>query len=287
MNCLLLIVLCLTLFVSTPTFVKADTMLRVILNNGTIGTGMSCNDADSVLIDSVFNFTFRRNLRNIPDKIDERKIKYFHHIEGDVNRRSLWPGKCANLCSGVTTGRCWITDCVGYRRTLTYATGPMSNSTLCQMTSARVDTDLTYLVTQDKVSSTCKALLNARRTFECYEHTMYGVIEYFNLYDANTDRPIKNAIGGNYPSCSRKLVNFLVLANDCVSTVNISLTGTNGYVHEKYDDTIPFTLFGMNGTTSTTNFNGRILPIGNYTISAIPDGDITKKRRTTFSVVPC
>jgi hypothetical protein len=286
MNRLLLIVLLSTLFVNNPTVVKAETMLRVILNNGTIGNDMLCNDADNALISSVFNFTFRRNLRNIPDKIDESKIQYFHHIEGDFNRRSLWPAKCADLCQNIATGRCWRTDCVGYRRSLTYATGPMSNSTLCQMTSARVDTDLTYLVTQDKVSSTCKALLNAPRTFECYEEAKYGVIEYFNLYDANTDRPIKAAIGGNYPSCSGKLVNFLILANDCVSTVNISLTGTNGYVHDKYDDTIPFTLFGMNGT-STTNFNGRILPVGNYTISAIPDGNITKKRKTTFSVVPC
>jgi hypothetical protein len=291
MNRFSFIVLFLTLLVSTPLVVKAETMLRVIFNNGTNNASMSCNAAENALIDSVFNFTFRRNLRHISNDSKDLKINFLNDSgEGQREHRGLQTrAYCADKCAdgAYTPGTCRVTGCAkfGFRK-LKYGMGTVSNSTLCTMTNTAVSNDLDSLVSQNLVSNTCQALLKAPRVVECYEDTMYGMIKFFNLYDAQTDRPIKTAMDGGYKSCSGKLINFLVLADECVKTLNITLTGTNGYRQEKFDDKLPFTLFMMNGT-STTDYLGQVLADGNYTIWATPDGFDEKKRWRKFSVGPC
>ena len=241
----------------------------------------------------------RRNLRNsaADDQSVDRTAAVIEEIERshdkNENRELYTVRECANLCGSQAAGQCRVFGCGWYnanRRQLQYyGKGYLSNSTICQITADSVTSDLNYLVSQSMVSSSCINLLNAPRQIKCYEDVMFGIVEAFNVIDADTDTVLIPFLPVRQSICGSKTLNIEVTVNACVDSVNITLFNVNKRVGFRttaiLNTTVPgpYTLFGMNGTG---DFNGQRLPFGNYTLFATPDGNYNKTRTRGFFINP-
>ena len=280
--------------------VQAETMLRMILNNGIVDPNLSCTSEDNALISKVFERPLnRRNLRSgaTLDQIVDRPIDYIQEIDSNEGDRELQafgsPAYCQNECRYVASGYCYKSGCHWYnkgRRLQNYGKGFLSNSTYCRTTADSIESDLHYLVNQSMVSSSCIALLQAPRKIECFEDVMFGIVEAFKVVDADSDTLLIKFLDARQTICNINAFNFQVSVNPCVSSVNITLYNRKArYTASVVRDTTvkpPFTLFGMVGS-STKDFNGTALPLGNYTIEATPDGYTNKMRVRNFMIVEC
>ena len=283
---------------------QAETMLRLILNNGITTPEMSCSAVDNILISKVFDRPLnRRNLRsNSVEKVD-RPMDKLHVIDhsdnnnNDEDRHLQFVGTasyCRDECRGYATGHCYKTGCGWYnnkrRQLQNYGKGFASNSTLCRTTADSISSDLDYIMSQSLVSSSCVALLQAPRKIECFEDVMYGIVDAFKVIDADTDTALVSFLNARQTICNTNAFNFQVLVNSCVNSVNITLYNrkANYYSTVIRNTTIPgpYTLFGMNGT-STKNFDGQQIPLGNFTIEATPDGYTNKTRVRNFFIAQC
>ena len=289
-----------SIFVNAVDMVQAETMVRMIINDGIVIPGLSCSAEDNVLISNVFDRPLnRRNLRS--STIVENSvhpIDIVHEIDqsygsNDKDRNLQHTASyCRDQCRGMATGYCTAVGCSSYnkkrRQLQNYGKGFASNSTLCRTTADSISSDLDYLVSQSMVSSSCVALLQAPRTMECYEDVMYGIIEQFTIIDADTDTVLVPYLHARRTICGSAALNIEVLVNPCVASVNITLVNKKaGYrATVVYDTTVPgpYTLFGMNGVG---DFKGEHLPFGNYTLDGTPDGNFNKTRSRMFYLDSC
>jgi hypothetical protein len=98
-------------------------------------------------------------------------------------RRELWPAYCKDDCAGYTTGTCRKAGCAGYLVAPPAPTSQplvrrrqLSNSntmitTLCPKKQIQfIHEKLNDLIRQNKVSTTCKAVLKQKRHVTCYHH---------------------------------------------------------------------------------------------------------------------
>jgi hypothetical protein len=287
-------------FASQICAVQAETMLRVIFNNGIADPSLSCSAQDNLLVSRVFERPLnRRNLRSsaTSDQMARSPIDYIQEIKqsnGNGEDRELQaPAHCKEDCRGYVTGQCRAIGCASYnknRRLNKYGQGFLSNSTYCRTTADSIESDLQYLVNQNMVSRSCIALLQAPRKIECYEDVMYGIVEAFKVIDADSDTELVSFLHAKRTICNIKAFNFQVTVNDCVNSLNITLYNEKaGYRRSVVRDTTvpgPYTVFGMVGT-SKENFHGVSLPLGNYTIEATPDGNPSKTRERNFFIAQC
>jgi hypothetical protein len=296
------VVVCVGLVANAIYVVQAETMLRMILNNGITDPSMSCTAVDNILISKVFDRPLnRRNLRSSTtlNQAVDRPIDYIQEIEHsndneeDRELQQSSAATCKRECEGIASGYCYKTGCTWYnknRKLQNYGKGFLSNSTFCRTTADSINSDLEYLVTQSLVSTSCIALLQAPRKIECYEDVMYGIIDAFRVIDADTDTKIISFLDARQTICNINAFNFQVSVNPCVNSVNITLYNRkeNYYVSVVRDTTMPgpHTLFGMVGT-STKNYNGESIPLGNFTIEATPDGNTNKTRVRNFFIEQC
>ena len=273
---------------------SADVMLRMLFNNGVVEEGQSCTADDDMLISKVFDRPLnRRNLRSSELTYVDRPIDSFHEIIPAV--RDLYvvgsPGYCKEECRGWAAGECRATSCGWYnkkRRLQHYGKGFLSNSTLCRTTADSINSDLNLLVSDNMVSSTCIALLNAPRKIECYEEVMNGIIEGFTVIAADTDSILIPFLHARKTICGLSPLNFEVKVNPCVETVTMKLVNKMaGYATTVTLDTTvpgPYTIFGMNGKN---DYEGVHLPMGNFTLDATPDGNFNKTRSRNFYLEAC
>lgn len=297
------VVACVGVFANVICVVKAETMLRMILNNGIADPSLSCSAADNVLLSQVFDRPLnRRKLRSgkTLDQAVDLPINYIQDVEQafHINEdRELYTfgsaAYCKDECRLVASGYCWKSGCTWYnkrRQMQNYGKGFLSNSTSCRTTADSISSDLAYLVNQSMVSSSCMALLKAPRTIECFEDVMYGIVEAFKVVDATTDTLMIPFLDARQTICNINSFNFQVSVNPCVNSVNITFYNrkANYYRSVIRDTTVTgkYTLFGMVGT-SRENFNGEAIPLGNYTIEATPDGNTNKTRVRNFFVAQC
>jgi hypothetical protein len=282
--------------------VNAETMLRMILNNGIADPSMSCTKEDKILISKAFDQPLnRRNLRSSAtvDGTVDRPIDYIQEIEqnydnaGDRDLQAFGSqAYCKDECRGYVSGQCWKSGCTWYnkrRQLQKYGKGFLSNSTFCRSTADSINSDLEYLVNQSMVSSSCIALLQAQRRIECFEDVMYGIVDAFRVIDADTDtKKLISFFGARQTICNISAFNFQVNVNPCVNSINITLYNRkeNFYSSVVRDATVPgpYTLFG---STGTNNYNGESIPLGDYTIEATPDGNTNKTRVRSFVIEQC
>jgi hypothetical protein len=289
--------------------VQADTLLRFIFNNNVTEPGKSCSAvADSDRLGEIFDVPDVPNRSLRQGRYDTRNKKYQVDfldepqendvfdtaVEGaaNINHRNL-PASyayCRNHCERYVKGYCRVVGCGWFnkgRRNLqsgNYGLGVLSNTTWCSDTAAYINNELDRLIDLNLVSEPCQALLDSPRTIQCYTETIYGLVETFNLYNADTDQAIKTAMGAGYQVCSGTRINFEVKANACVNNLKVIVNNTDGSFHrQSYGEVLPVTLFPKNGS----DYLGQILPNGNYTITGVPDGDMSKQRWRRFFVAPC
>ena len=297
------VVVCVGFIAKTICVVQAETMFRMIFNNGTADPSMSCTAEENALISQVFNRPLnRRNLRSSSGADDQpvdltiASIQEAEQIYVNNGDRELAESLayCTNQCQTHAKGFCYVSGCAWYnakrRQLQNYAKGFLSNSTYCQITSDSITSDLNYLVSQSMVSSSCIALLNAPRKLECYEDVMYGIVDSFKVIDADIDTALISFLNARQTICNINAFNFQVTVNPCVNSVNITLYNRRAKYHASVvrNTTVPgpFTIFGMNGTSST-NFNGGPIPLGNFTIEATPNGNTNKTRVRNFIIAEC
>ena len=204
------------------------------------------------------------------------------------SQRALWPRNCKNDCAGIATGKCQAIGCKGYRRR---NLGENDDRDLlsgaaftCTQQVNYINAGLTKLVTQNLVQADCKTLLSKPRNITCFDDVIYGVVESFKLWD--TDEPQQVIIDNYMGQDVQKGREFTieVITNDCVDFLKMTLTGPNGYFEDQSEHNHPFAMFG--GDSSIGQFYGNQLPIGQYELTALPDGFVDKKKVLKFNVVP-
>lgn len=281
--------------------VQAETMFRMILNNGVADPELYCTAEDNKLITKVFDRPLnRRNLRSIVDHVD-RQIDFTNEMDQtnydsgeDRDLQAFGSAAyCKDECRGVVSGYCHKSGCTWYnkrRRLQNYGKGFLSNSTLCQTTSDSINSDLDFLVNQTMISSTCIALLQTPRKLECFEDVMFGIVDAFKVIDAGSDTELIPFLDARQTICNINAFNFQVLVNPCVKSVNITLYNKKANYHASVvrDTTKPgtWTLFGMAGN-GKKDYLGKTIPLGNYTLEATPDGFTNKLRARNFMITQC
>lgn len=276
------------------TTVSADRSVVVLLNNGTASAD-SCSATEldlvsAVLTASSLNSTYaRRNLRTTLEDLDDMTASVMDHLQ---HRALAFPTKCKNLCAGVATGRCLAVDCKGYRRR--NLVGEQDERYLlsgasftCTQQVDYINTELNKLASGTQVSSSCKTLLSKPRGVTCFDDVIYGVVEFFRLWITDTSPQTvlsHNFTGGDV--CTHQRVAFQAKTNACVDFLLTTLSGSNGYYAETGEYKLPFSVFGdYLGSWNETLFMGRKLPVGQYLMTALPDGLLEKKKVTKFNVV--
>jgi hypothetical protein len=272
----------------------AANVIRYLFNNGVDQLGLVCNATDWTKINPIFNITYtgRRNLRQVNIVNKDRTLDFEMDIIGqhNIEERALQktPAQCREDCKGYAN-RCRASGCDWYivRRNLG---GEMSARELqtawCTSTAGLINTQLDNLVSTKKVSAPCQLLLSAPRMIECWDDIIYGVVEHFNIWNADTDVMIKKDARDGFSVCASIRINVEARTNPCVVSAKTVLTGPNGYYANNTDVKVPYSVFGNTGA-KVYNFNGNFLAPGNYTITAIPDGDSTKTKQMTFTVANC
>ena len=152
--------ICYLIYLSSS--VSAERMVRVLFNKGLeTEDDRNCNSlTDSLLLDVLFNSTFRRNLR-VASPTNENEMMGEIIPTGD---RELYPIYCRDYCRGYAKGTCRATNCKGYRRELE-DTYPIANpyNVTCPNTIKLMNTSLNTLVSTKAVSASCRKLLKKGR----------------------------------------------------------------------------------------------------------------------------
>ena len=108
-----------------------------------------------------------------------------------------------------------------------------------------------------------------------------GIVR-LNLWNANTDVMIKTLVNGAQV-CDNRSVSIQTIANQCVDSVAMTLTGPNNYQYSNTERTPPYFLFANNGN----DIYGQTLARGVYTIVAVPDGKPNLAKTISFTVKAC
>jgi hypothetical protein len=277
--------------------VNAENVMRYLFNNGIEQAGLNCSATDWAKITSIFNNTspIRRNLRQINIVKKERAMDFEVDIIGQHNIRERelqkTPAECRNICSRYAKGqRCIGTQgCEWYivRRNLASNINERElQETWCSKTAKSINTQLDSLVSNSQVSTSCRLLLSAPRMIDCWNDIIYGVVEHFNIWNADTDKMIKKDARDGFSVCASIRINVEARTNPCVVSVKTQMTGPDGYFANNTDAKVPYSIFGNTGA-KVYNFYGNLLAPGNYTIAATPDSDSTKTSQMTFNVANC
>ena len=270
--------------------VSADRTVVVLFNNGVPQDG-ACNETEllktqDILTASGLNTTYGlRQLRGVDaDDMTEAML-----LSTDEGHRALpvWPKKFKSVCSGFATGSCQESDCKGYRRRHLAAQGDrnlLSGAAFsCTQQVGYINNELTKLAKSNKISAKCKNFISMSRNITCYDDIIYGVVEYFKVWYAGSS-PEKNPIEEykGQDICRGRPLTFEAVTNDCVDFLFTSLTGPNGFYKENMENRRPFTVY----CDSDETYDGRVFNhVGQYEVTAIPDGFIDKTVSLKFNVV--
>jgi hypothetical protein len=286
---------CATLFyVFFPTIATAENMIRFLFNNGNpTGSSVFCNSNDMETLAYIFDI----NYLAVPSARSRKDIEvHVLNFETDVMNRNkerelaYYPPHCKNNCKAYAADRCMATGCIGYRRNLGgkgnhTESRDLQSSTWCADAAWQIKDDFQWYQANGYFSKPCMSLLATPMKIECYNDMMYGVVESFSVYNStvSSDILLKSNTPNGFNVCNSTRVAIEAKANDCVASVQFTLTGPNGYKYTGTENSSPFSLFSKSGL----KLNGRILPVGKYNLSAVPDGYTQKRQDFTFNVVRC
>jgi hypothetical protein len=259
------------LLVFGPTIASAERMVRFLFNST-----QNCTAEDDLKIDAIFNITVRR-----------RQLRM-----SSINTpRELWASYCKDNCAGYVAGTCRATGCVGYRRrTSVGGDNERELQVSCADQVQAMNNQMNLFVTNNAVSSSCKAYLNpSLRSSECYDDVIYGEIENIRLWNmsASTQTLITDNMQNGQPICKNLNFNIEAKVNPCVDLVlfrTISPTGV--VIRENTDYDVPYSAFGKT-TAGTTMMKAKMSSVGIHTLIIAPDGIESKKRILQFNVTNC
>jgi hypothetical protein len=122
---------------------------------------------------------------------------------------------------------------------------------------------------------------------ECYDDVKYGVVEKFVLWKTTTPQTVLNSDYTGQNICRSTEITFEAITNDCVDFLLTSIRGPNNFYRESGEYERPFSVFG-DSFGRGGNFNGVTLPyLGQYTLTALPDGLTEKAKVMTFNIIHC
>ena len=278
--------------------VIAENVIRYLFNNGVPNSALICNATDWAKIDPFFDNvkSTRRSLRQVNTISQARTLDFEMDIIGqhNVKERDLQThtaAYCKRECEGIASRQyCKASGCTWYvvRRNLGDNMSERDlQSTWCTNTANSINSQINNLVATKQLSGPCINLMNAPRKIECLDDIIYGVVEHFNIWNADTDVMIKKDARNGYSVCGANVrLNIEARTNPCVVAVKTELRGPNGYYATNDEAKVPYTIFGNSGA-KVYNMYGNILQPGSYTIKAVPDGDTTKTKEMTFTVANC
>jgi hypothetical protein len=259
----ILTILMLSTSTIVPTMVSADQMVRYIFNNGIEPSTPACTATDNAMIDALFVNRRRRQLTTNNDTIARGLVTY--------------PAICKQNCLGISS--CYATGCGGYDGTIKINKRKL---TVCDTVLAAINQKLDAL----PVSTTCKSFLHSsKRTSECYDDVRYGVVFGAKIWtiSGSTQTAADLPLTG-YSFCKSKTFNIEAVLNECVDVAGFRLNGPNGYTAGRFENNIPYSLFGDDGT----KYFGTTLPYtGVYSLTIKPDNYIEKQKVFTFTVNNC
>ena len=253
-------------FFLLPSLVEAKLLMSVILNGGVFPTeeGYSCNTNDALLIQNTIGTE-----------------------DDDDDRRKLAPKKCKDQCAGLAAGSCMITGCKKYRRRTLRATTTVrrldddDDEARCESGLVALNKELDMLL--PKLSVGCRSVVKDKRVVSCFDDVRYAKVESFNMWNADIDTIVKTNIPNNFVFCyTGSKLDIEAVANACVEEMDISIKGKINRSRE-IETTGPYSVFGNTGT----NFVGRILPVGTYTVKTTLEGSLTPTSQVTFTVKTC
>jgi hypothetical protein len=237
--------------------VTAESVMRYLFNNGIGDKDLFCDVTDWAKIDPIFEHarTARRNLRQVNTVRRKRASDFEMDVIGrhNIKERELQytASQCRNFCAGQVKGTyCRATGCTWYivRRNLARNMSERDlQETWCTITANSINAQLDNLVSTNQVSNPCKLLLNAPRKIECLNDIVFGEIQKFNVWSADTGKVVKDAFELGYKFCSSVGFNFEAQTNPCVKSVLSVLTGPNGLVASTTESIAPYTAFGSLG----------------------------------------
>jgi hypothetical protein len=244
-------------------------MVRFIFNNGIEPTTAVCNPTENTMIDALF----------LPKTIRRRRRLRHLQTQNETASRDLvtFGAICTRNCLGIKS--CRATGCLGYDGTI----GKNRNlASVCETILADINSKLDAL----PVSTSCKGYLAAsKRKAECYNDVRYGEVLGAKLWTiTSSGQTSQNLPYSGFSFCKSRSINIEGIVNDCVDILDLDLTGPNGYAYGRYENNIPYSLFGDDGV----KFAGRTLPhIGLYTLIIRPDAYNEKQKTITFTVNNC
>jgi hypothetical protein len=162
-------------------------------------------------------------------------------------------------------------------------------SSICDANITRFNSKLDSVT--NIVSSKCQAFV-ATRSFECRQ-LLDCDITTFHTWFANNDTVFKSnfpAVGGNSTLCSKTNWAFQADTNFDVGNVQFTLTGPNGYSFSRIGRGAPYYIFGNNRTDLFGNrhfFNGTLLQVGTYTLTAAAIAAPQSPHVAQFNIVFC
>ena len=291
--------------------VLAERMVRFTFNHGLLPLPYvtECTDEEYRYIDPLFDIstTVRKRYRNL--RQSAAASAPVHEEEFELRELTTYPGKCKNYCAGMARGTCRASGCVGYRRSL-QASQPVGNLTCAEQLN-EIHNALDALIVSDGgklLSVPCQRFIRkAARKSECFDDVVYGEVTGFTFFTVSREMtglslpgtsPIVTKLRENAPNgysiCNTIPFNIEIEVNPCVNMVNITVTGTNNFMHNRFDKVHPMSVFENATTTSGSGINQgtfpygvRYLDPGSYTIRAQPDNFLYKEKTLEFTVFKC
>jgi hypothetical protein len=273
-----------------PSVVMAKKSVLVLLNNGEELANNTCSEADLAIMKPLLGDSGSNSDDDDDDDDEEEEEeddRRRRHLRIGMNaQRQLFAASCKYKCRGFTRGQCMVTDCMGYRRDLSYdeiEARDLTWQSECPGDIARIKNDLTKII--PSVSPPCQALLKAPSSVTCYNDVVYAEIESYTLWDSTTNTVLQSNFTSGSSICSKQTINIEAVPNDCVDAVQLELKGPYAVV-QKFSNVGPFTLFGHSSTNSS-DLLGRRLPVGKYTIYPTLLGSEMKMKSFSFTVKFC
>jgi hypothetical protein len=251
-----------------PTMVSADQMVRFIFNNGIEPTTTACNPTENAMIDALF----------LPKTGRRRRLRHLRTSNETYSRGlSTYAAVCKQNCLGLKC--CRATGCLGYDGSINKNRDLLS---VCDNILLDINRKLDAL----PVSTSCKSYLAAsKRKAECYNDVRYGEVLGAKLWTITSSGQTSQDLPfSGFSFCKSKSINIEGIVNDCVDVLDLDLSGPNGYIYGRYENNIPYSMFGDDGV----KFAGRVLPyVGAYKLVIRPDAYNEKQKTITFTVNNC
>jgi hypothetical protein len=275
-------------------FVSAETMVRIVFNDGRAGNyfeGTYCTSTEENLINTVFDLKKllglgRRQLRASATNTTSSVASTTKSTEA----RELYPRKCKNNCAGMVSGTCRATDCMGYRRReLTdKRDGEEKDRDLQEMQCPALVELMHSKLDALEISPSCRRFLDkTKRDTTCFDDVIYGEIEGVRLWKISffLSWVLQERMpASGYSFCKSTSFNLESINNDCVENALMVLKGPNNYEYTNYQTYAPYTLFNDLGITM---LGQRMTTAGVYTLTITPDGFEYKKKTFTFTLRNC